>query len=707
MGVARNIALWLILLGYAMLGAVGARTNMALQWPSYILFGVAALVAIVLIWNRTRLTPSRWCLISTGTLTLYVVVRAAASPVPHFARMEVAMVLAAAIVYLLFSLHLVRTGYRLAFVGLLMLLSLGNLGVGIYQITQEISYLILPGYSRTQSSGAGGFYDNHNHLGGFLVIAASFSLALALFGRTGIVWRVVCGSAFLVSMSGIAITASRGTYLSISFCLLFLLVAGLLLARKLYERELRKIVVAVAAILVLAVGVTAVWGVKALGERFDSSDPGEIARGLLLGGDVRMKGWELAIDQWGEFPLIGQGARMYDFYSVQHWPERISGVVHAEPEFVHNDYLQMLGEYGVVGMALIVFFILTHFIAGLRYLRWFLREGFSGFWESSNSLLALVLGSMGLLCGYAVHSVFDFNLHLPANLIPVSFAFAILSNLPTSRRASPPLALAGKLALPLAGGILLAAAFAFARGEWQTEKARLVGVEDYAQVLALTEKAIEYDPTHFEAHRLRGTAIMLFGFDFDIESLRGEFARRAVGSFEEAYAAHPYDAFSLVGLGRCLSEMGEYERADEVFAKAVALTPWRRETRLRSGYHHLHWGMHLVLDDLDGAIAQFEEAKLEMLMARRSHGGSRDEVVLAGSNSVFAMLSGSYKEQALRYLDSAGGAQDAGARREYLMAARDSYSRAMENVPRDQKEERAFFAGQIADIDRRLRQLPE
>ena len=81
MGVARNIALWLILLGYAMLGAVGARTNMALQWPSYILFGVAALVAIVLIWNRTRLTPSRWCLISTGTLTLYVVVRAAASPV--------------------------------------------------------------------------------------------------------------------------------------------------------------------------------------------------------------------------------------------------------------------------------------------------------------------------------------------------------------------------------------------------------------------------------------------------------------------------------------------------------------------------------------------------------------------------------------------------------------------------------------------------
>ena len=156
MGLVRHIALWMTLIGYALLALVGTRTNMAFQWPSYILFGLAALAAVVLIWDQSKLRPSAWCLISTVLLTFYVVLRAANSPVAYFAGMEIAMVLAALVVYLLFSTYLVRSGFRLAFVCLLVPLSLGNLIVGLYQITGEITYMILPGYSRTQIHGAGG-----------------------------------------------------------------------------------------------------------------------------------------------------------------------------------------------------------------------------------------------------------------------------------------------------------------------------------------------------------------------------------------------------------------------------------------------------------------------------------------------------------------------------------------------------------------------
>ena len=157
----RLLPLVLFLIGYAILAVIGTRTKMVFQWPSYMLFGLAAVATLISFRRQLRASPGTLCLVSMLLLTGYVVIRALTSPVSYFARMEITMVLAAAITYVIFSIYLVRSRYRLAFVGLLLALCLGNLFVGLYQVMRDSTFMVMPGYYRLRPEGAGGFYDNH------------------------------------------------------------------------------------------------------------------------------------------------------------------------------------------------------------------------------------------------------------------------------------------------------------------------------------------------------------------------------------------------------------------------------------------------------------------------------------------------------------------------------------------------------------------
>ena len=71
----------------------------------------------------------------------------------------------------------------------------------------------------------------------------------------------------------------------------------------------------------------------------------------------------------------------------------------------HNDYLEMLADTGVVGLALFVWMLVGVF-----------RSGFSKVMDRDDEegrllTLAALTGIVGIL----IHSFIDFNLHIPAN----------------------------------------------------------------------------------------------------------------------------------------------------------------------------------------------------------------------------------------------------------------------------------------------------
>ncbi|MFN3586781.1 MAG: O-antigen ligase family protein, partial [Moraxellaceae bacterium] len=125
----------------------------------------------------------------------------------------------------------------------------------------------------------------------------------------------------------------------------------------------------------------------------------------------------------------GSGAGSF----ASQFPAYRSADIGAFFDFAHNDYLQLLGEYGLIGgllFASIALLSLHSAIQAQRQRRTPLLRGM-GF--------ASMMGIISLL----IHSTVDFNLHLPANamLFTMLCAFAFIARHqeqaePASRRRS-------------------------------------------------------------------------------------------------------------------------------------------------------------------------------------------------------------------------------------------------------------------------------
>jgi O-antigen ligase len=84
----------------------------------------------------------------------------------------------------------------------------------------------------------------------------------------------------------------------------------------------------------------------------------------------------------------------------------------------HNDYLEVLAETGIAGGICFAWFLGILFVRSLRRLE-----------NLSNSFTSVLhLSGLVACCGILVHSVVDFNLHMPANAL----LFFLMAHLATA-----------------------------------------------------------------------------------------------------------------------------------------------------------------------------------------------------------------------------------------------------------------------------------
>jgi O-antigen ligase len=91
----------------------------------------------------------------------------------------------------------------------------------------------------------------------------------------------------------------------------------------------------------------------------------------------------------------------------------------------HNDYLEALAETGIVGAACCAWFLGVLFFRSLRRL----------LLQDKSFSAALHLSGLVACTGFLVHSLVDFNLHIPGNAL----LFFLMANLATADIFSPAL----------------------------------------------------------------------------------------------------------------------------------------------------------------------------------------------------------------------------------------------------------------------------
>ncbi|PYQ02112.1 MAG: hypothetical protein DMF82_17120 [Acidobacteria bacterium] len=330
-----------------------------------------------------------------------------------------------------------------------------------------------------------GSYVNHNHFAGLvemgIVLAAAMALGLSRL-RGGATPAVIGLAGLALGLVAVHVASrSRGGLIALA---VGLAVAGGLWARAASHRgvPLRAAPLAAGVLVVLAFGLAVVpEGTRA--------HLGTILRGRPdSSGDYRLDVARDTLRLWAAHPLLGTGLGAY----ADAFPEfkRAHGEVrttHAE-----DDAVEFLAEGGLAGVALAAWFAAM----AVRGLVLRLRHGRDPFRKS------IAVGAAGAVAALAVHSLFDFNLRLPANAL----VFASLLGLAASPREPPPAV--GARTLPAAGAAVLlllgTAAVGRAAGAVALERALRDG--DPQMRVAALDTVLRRHPYLADAYRARALA---------------------------------------------------------------------------------------------------------------------------------------------------------------------------------------------------------
>ena len=584
-------------------------TRLLFSLPSYGLLAVASLLTLFSI-RRVRSQPALGCLISTAILFSYVLVRCRYSPVEYLASTDFFMVLGCLMVYLLTGFYITDSRPRIIFVIFLTLIGLLNVWVGVIQFTRGKEFM-LQGFIRSVSGvRASGLLISPNHYAGYLEAVAVMAVSLAWWSRMKLWLKILLLYASACCYFGITISGSRGGYFSSLAGLLIFLGISLNAVRIIdRQRFLRIAVVAIFSLMVLVGGgVFLMSHSNYLHERMN----------LMVSKDVRIYNWQASLDQFRLNPLVGTGAGTHLYYGrLFRRPQIQSDPVHS-----HGDSLELLCEYGAVGAVGILFFLWAHLHRGFSANSFLIRKRLVHSFEPRSDTFALNAGALAAVGGLAVHSVVDFNMHIPGNALLFAFIFGMIANpgIEGNSSASKVAALF-RFALPALAVWLLITGIPKIPAEYYTELSRIaLRDKKLGQSLDYANKALGQVSTDAQwpeasirlfggesnnpnIYFYIGESNRLMGFTYNVPILRQTHLGLAVNAYQKGLAIFPQDEHMLVRMAQALDGLRRFEEAEAVFKRAIEVDP-------NLGVIYGYYGAHLkAMGKMDESKAAYEKGQ--------------------------------------------------------------------------------------------------
>ena len=568
-----GLVLAILVFGPLATGAVGTLGFLVLQG----LASGALLLWAARLWLEERFTllwpPICWAVLA---FVLYAIGRYLTADIEYVARQELLRILVYAGVFfiILNNLHRQEMTQIISFTlfGLAVVISF----YAVYQFLTGSGMVWW--FQGDRAHRGSGTYISPNHLGGFLEMLLPLALAYTLVGRVKPLTKVFLGYTAVAMLAGIAVTLSRGSWISSGAALLLLF--GTLVA---YRPS--RVPALVLLGVVLALGLWLVPRSFSLQHRWT-----QLAGEMKNQGDMRYALWQSALKIWHTDPWWGDGPAHFD----DRFPAYRPPEVQLRADRVHNDYLNTLTDWGVVG-------------AGLVGLAWgLLGWGVLQTWRcvgggnrpdlggrSGSNKLAFLLGASFGLLALLFHSFVDFNFQIPANALLAIALMALLSSQLrfTSEgcwhRLSP-------WSRGLATVLVLAGAAYLGWQEWRHAREygwlqRAGGVPEYSPAQAeLLARAFQAEPKNADTAYALGEA-------YRVQSLAGgenyrQEATNAMGWFERGMRLNPWDSHNYLGYGSCLDWLGRYREAAPYFSRAEQLDPNSYFTVDRIGLHYIDCG---------------------------------------------------------------------------------------------------------------------
>lgn len=265
--------------------------------------------------------------------------------------------------------------------------------VSLFAILQHLTSNGKLYWFRSISSGGMPFgpYVNRNHFAGFAELVLPLALVPLVLGRVRRERWPIVGLLAVLPIGALFLSASRGGIVS------FAAELGVLALVMFLRRTMGKQMLAGVGVLLVALLLVSWLGVGQILQRLSTVQLLEVTAGKRA--SMRGDTWRIFLDH----PFVGTGLGtlqiVYPSYETLYDGKIVN---HA-----HNDYLEALAETGIAGGLCCAWFIGVLLAESLKRLRQ-LNNSFAG---------ALQLSGLVACSGFLVHSLVDFNLHIPANAL--------------------------------------------------------------------------------------------------------------------------------------------------------------------------------------------------------------------------------------------------------------------------------------------------
>jgi O-antigen ligase len=283
--------------------------------------------------------------------------------------------------------------------------------VAIFGILQQLTFNGKLYWFREMRYGGIPFgpYVNRNHFAGFIELVIPVALVPLVLGKVRKERWFAVGIFALLPIGALFLSASRGGIVS------FAVELGVLALVMALRRTGGQHVLAGGVILLLAFLLVSWLGVRQVLERFSSLQTLEVSSGKRA--SMRQDTWRIFLDHRWTGTGLGTLQTVYPAYETLYDGKVVN--------HTHNDYLEALAETGIAGGLCCAWFLGVLFFDSLRYL----------LQKDKSFAAALHLSGLVGCSGFLVHSLVDFNLHIPANAL----LFLLMAHLATGevRQSSP------------------------------------------------------------------------------------------------------------------------------------------------------------------------------------------------------------------------------------------------------------------------------
>ena len=260
-----------------------------------------------------------------------------------------------------------------------------------------------------------GLFGNVNYFAEYLIVPLPLAISL-FFATRNRAHKILLLIGILAMGGSLILTFTRGSYLAIGVSSLFMFLLYLTSRGKGFIKEHKKIFIFILALIILVTFLFALpnplnkpgTAISIIKSRISISQ---------LTKDTSLKRREAI---WGftalmikDHPILGSGLGIFKYNSLSYQAQFFDQgenrrlYPYGIADKVHNEYLQLWAELGIIGLGIFLWLIITYFNYGIKLLKRLKDEYKQG----------IVIGLMGGVVAVLIDAIFGFPLHLPATLV--------------------------------------------------------------------------------------------------------------------------------------------------------------------------------------------------------------------------------------------------------------------------------------------------